>query len=156
MSISPRVRPGVPGFVGILNPIARRLLAAGIPLGPNGLLTVRGRKTGVPRTVPVAFVHIGDRRWLSGTFGNVDWVRNLRAAGRGTITVRGRREEVRAIELGPDEAVAFFSDVLGPYARRLPLGRWLLSVLGAGELLGDPETAARNHPVFELVPASPA
>src|SRR5215472_16159662 len=102
MSTPPRVHRRVPGFVGIVNPIARRLLAAGVPLGPNGLLTVRGRKTGLPRTVPVAVLEINDRRWLSGTFGDVEWVRNLRAAGGGTITVRGHREEVRAVELGPD------------------------------------------------------
>jgi len=27
------------------------LLAAGVPLGPNGLITIRGRKSGMPRTV---------------------------------------------------------------------------------------------------------
>ena len=36
----------VPAFVSIFNPIASRLLRIGTPLGPNALLTVRGRKSG--------------------------------------------------------------------------------------------------------------
>jgi hypothetical protein len=44
-----------PGWVfKFFNPIARFLLAAGVPLGPNGLITIRGRKSGLPRTTPVA------------------------------------------------------------------------------------------------------
>ena len=48
----------VPGIVGLFNPLARRLLHAGVPLGPNALLTVRGRKSGQPRTTPVALVEV--------------------------------------------------------------------------------------------------
>ena len=33
--------------------IIKRLLRAGVPLGPMILLTVRGRTTGQPRTTPV-------------------------------------------------------------------------------------------------------
>ena len=74
----------VPFFVPLFNPIARRLLRVGLPLGPNALLTVTGRKTGQPRSTPVAVVDLGGRRWVIGTFGEVNWVRNLRAAGQAT------------------------------------------------------------------------
>jgi len=143
----------VPFIVPILNPIVRRLMGAGIPFGPNALLTVRGRKTGRPRTTPVAVVEAGGRRWVVGTFGDVNWVRNLRAAGEGTITLGRRQERVRGVELSPEEAAAFFSEVIGPYVRRLALARWLIgTVLGAGEVLDDPARAARSRPVFELTP----
>ena len=59
---SPDTRLRVPFFVPIFNPIARRLLGAGVPLGPNALLTVRGRRTGAPRTTPVALVELKGRR----------------------------------------------------------------------------------------------
>jgi deazaflavin-dependent oxidoreductase (nitroreductase family) len=141
----------VPFLVPIFNPIARRMLGAGLPLGPNALLTVRGRKTGQPRTTPVALVEIGGRRWVIGTFGEVNWVRNLRAAGQATITSKRRSQPVSAVELSATETAAFFHDVLTPYVSRLPLGRWLLgSVLGAGDILKDPDGAAQRHPVFEL------
>jgi hypothetical protein len=52
----------VPGFVGFFNPLARRLLGAGVPMGPNALITVRGRKSGLDRTTPVALVEIEGKR----------------------------------------------------------------------------------------------
>jgi deazaflavin-dependent oxidoreductase (nitroreductase family) len=85
-----------PRWVTIFTPIAKRLLAAGAPLGFNGLITIRGRKSGLPRTTPVAIVDVSGRRWVWSPWGDVHWVRNLRAAGRATITVRRREEEVTA------------------------------------------------------------
>jgi deazaflavin-dependent oxidoreductase (nitroreductase family) len=88
---APAADAHVPGFVGAFNSIVTRLARAGIPMGPNALLTVRGRKTGEPRTTPVAVVAIGGRRWVQSPFGDVNWVRNLRAVGEGTLT-RGKRQ----------------------------------------------------------------
>ena len=139
-----------PGFVDLFNPIARRILKAAPLLGPNALITVRGRKSGEPRTTPVALVEIEGRRWVIGTFGEVNWVRNLRAAGEATILVWRRREEVRATELDLDARVAFFRDVVGPYVRRLRVGGLLLGLLGARDILVDPAGAAVKRPVFEL------
>jgi deazaflavin-dependent oxidoreductase (nitroreductase family) len=147
--------PRVPFFVPLFNPIARRLLRVGLPLGPNALLTVTGRKTGQPRSTPVAVVDLGDRRWVIGTFGEVNWVRNLRAAGQATITSNRRTQPVSAVELSIPEAAAFYRDTLAPYVRRIPLGLGpviLGSLLGANDLLADPEVAAQQHPVFELRP----
>jgi deazaflavin-dependent oxidoreductase (nitroreductase family) len=146
----------VPFFVSLFNPVARRLLGSGIPLGPNALLTVLGRKSGTPRTTPVALVEVDGRRWIISTFGDVNWSRNLRAAGRATLTVKRRPELVDATELSPEERVRFFRDVLGPYVRRVPLGRFLLgTILGARDILANPEAAAQSHPVFELRRAAP-
>src|SRR5437899_9270076 len=111
-----RVEPiHVPSVVGLFNPIARRVLKLGALLGPNALITVRGRKTGLPRTTPVALVDLDGRRWVIGTFGETNWVRNLRSAGEATLTVGRRKEEVRANELTGEARVAFFRDTLGPY-----------------------------------------
>lgn len=144
------VADSAPGFVGFFNPIAQRILKRGALLGPNALITIRGRKSGVPRTTPVALVDIGGRRWVIGTFGETNWVRNLRAAGEATVTVGRRREEVRATELDVPARAAFFRDVLGPYVRKLLGGRLILRILGATEILDDPMAAAERRPVFEL------
>src|ERR671939_410969 len=136
-------KPRVPFFVPLFNPFARRLLGAGIPLGPNGLLTVRGRKSGLPRTTPVAVVDINGRRWIIATFGDVNWARNLRADPQATITIKGRETKVRASELSIPERALFFKDVLAPYVRSVPFGSFLIGrVLGARELLTDPDRAA--------------
>jgi deazaflavin-dependent oxidoreductase (nitroreductase family) len=149
-------KPRVPSFVQLFNPIALRLMRLGVPMGPNALLSVRGRKSGLLRTTPVAKVEVGGRRWIVGTFGDVQWVRNLRASGEGILTVGRRKESMRAVELSREEAELFFAEVLGPYVRRLRLGRWLLgSVLHAAEILEDPHGAAERRPVFELTSLPP-
>ena len=143
----------VPFFVPFFNPIARRMLRGGVPLGPNALLTVRGRSSGVDRTTPVAVVAIGGRRWVIATFGDVNWARNLRAAGVATLTVNRRAEAVAARELSHAEATDFFRNTLTPYVASVPMGRWILgSMLGAREIFDNPDGAAPHHPVFELRP----
>src|SRR5260370_36806814 len=143
----------VPGFVGFFNPLARRMLGVGVPMGPNALITVRGRKSGLDRTTPVAVVEVDGKRWVIGTFGETHWARNLRAAGEATLTVGGRAEKVSTVELSPEDGGAFFRDVIGPLVQRIPLGlgRFMLGwVLGAKEILDDPTGSGAAHPVFEV------
>lgn len=147
-------RAHVPAFVGFFNSIAQRMLGIGVPMGPNALITVRGRKSGEPRMTPIALIEIGGRRWVSSPFGDVNWVRNLRAAGEASLTVGRREQLVKAIELSTEAKAVFFRDVFGPYVRRQPLGPWIFgSVLGAKDILEDPSGAAERHPVFELYAA---
>ena len=78
-------------------------------------------------------------------------MRNLRAAGGATITVRGHAEEITATELDQAERLAFFRDVLGPVARTLPFGRQFIRIVD-GVDLDDPVEASVGRPVFELHP----
>src|SRR5256714_14081967 len=103
----------VPMFVHLGNILTLTLLRAGVKLVgpfvffgnyPMYLLTVRGRKSGLPRTVPIAIWERNGKRYVGSVYGIVDWVRNLRAAGEATLT-RGRRSEtVNVIALPPGEA----------------------------------------------------
>src|SRR3954464_11811139 len=99
----------VPMFVRLANVMTTTLLRAGFKLiGPGDcplyLLTVRGRKSGQPRTTPIATLERAGQRYLMTPYGVVDWVRTLRAAGAATLT-RGRRAEpVRVTELPSTEA----------------------------------------------------
>lgn len=141
-----------PRLVTLVSPLLQALLAAGVPVGPNALITIRGRKSGEPRTAGVAIIEVGGRRWIWAPWGEVNWVRNLRAAGRATLTRRGRTEEVSATELGPDERVAFFRNILGPFAQSIPGGMTFVRLLDQTDL-SDPEEVARDRRVFELHPA---
>ena len=141
----------VPGQVRFFSPLLKFLLVAGMPMGFNGLVTIRGRKSGLPRTTPLAIIEVGGRRWVWAPWGEVQWVRNLRAAGRATIAVRGRTEEVSATELDPTERVGYFRDVLGPLARSIPFGVRFIRIVD-GVDLDDPVEAAEGRPVFELHP----
>jgi deazaflavin-dependent oxidoreductase (nitroreductase family) len=144
----------IPSFVPLLTPLAIRLLKLGMPMGPNALLTVRGRTSGVTRTTPVAMVELGGKRRIIGTFGEVNWVRNLRAAGEGNITVGRRKHAVRAVELTREEATEFLAQELVPYLRRSAVRLALIGALGAREVMNDPVGFAATHPVFELRPVA--
>src|SRR5690349_4491472 len=78
-----------PRVITRTNPALQRLLATPLPMGPNVLLTVRGRRSGVARTVPVAMLDAGDRCYLQAA-GDVAWARNLRVVGEAMIGKRGR------------------------------------------------------------------
>ena len=139
----------VPRLMPVLNPIAKLMLRAGLPMGFNGLMTVPGRTSGLPRTTPLAIIEHEGRRWVWSPWGDVQWVRNLRAAGQATISVRRREEVVTATELDPTQRIGFFRDVLGPVARSMPFGvRFIRMVDGVD--VDRPLEAAEGRPVFEL------
>jgi deazaflavin-dependent oxidoreductase (nitroreductase family) len=145
-------RRGVPWIVPILNPLVRRLLRVGVPMGPNVLLTIRGRTSGQPRTVPVALMERGGRQYVFATFGEVNWVRNLRAAGEAVLR-RGRHDEVVvAVELTAEEAATVMQDALAPFLASLMtaplLRRWYH--LARDSSPADYLEEARCHTVFEL------
>jgi deazaflavin-dependent oxidoreductase (nitroreductase family) len=141
----------VPRQVALFSPILKVLLAARVPMGPNGLITIRGRKSGLPRTTPVAIIEVSGRRWIWAPWGEVHWVRNLRAAGRATITRRGRKEEVIATELDQTERVGFFRDVLGPLAKSIPFGVTFIRIADQVDI-NHPLEVAQDRRVFELHP----
>jgi deazaflavin-dependent oxidoreductase (nitroreductase family) len=88
----------------IANRLVPFLIRSPLGMGPMVLLTVPGRKSGIPRTTPVAINPHAAGWTVIAPYGAVDWVRNLQAAGRATITRRGRRYEVVASELPAPEA----------------------------------------------------
>jgi deazaflavin-dependent oxidoreductase (nitroreductase family) len=149
----PGVLPTMPPrrVFSFFNPIAKILMAAGVPMGPNGLITIRGRKSGLPRTTPVAIIEVSERRWVWAPWGDVQWVRNLRAAGRATITKRRQQIDVRATELDPQQRAAFFRDILSPLARGIPGGTWFIRTFD-GVDLNRPLEVAEGRRVFELHP----
>lgn len=62
----------IPWRVSFFGAILKLLLAAGVPLGPNRLVTIRGRKSGLPRTTPVAIIEVSGRRWVWAPWGEVN------------------------------------------------------------------------------------
>jgi deazaflavin-dependent oxidoreductase (nitroreductase family) len=149
VAMASSVRP--PRWVRFFSPILKFLLVAGVPMGFNGLVTIRGRKSGLPRTTALAIIAVEGRRWIWAPWGEVQWVRNLRAAGRATIAVRDRTEEVSATELDSTQRVGYFRDVLGPLARSIPFGVHFIRIVD-GVDLDDPVEAAEGRRVFELHP----
>ena len=145
----------VPRWVPYFNAVAKPLLALGVPMGPDVLITVRGRKSGLPRTTPVTVCEYRGRRGLISPFGESNWVRNLRATGTATIRFGRRREEVRAVELDHDQAAGFVRDVISPVAQRSRLGNWFVRKIDKIDI-DNPDEAVRGRPVFEIFPLAPS
>lgn len=147
----------VPVFIRWSGPLVRLLLGSGLPLGPNVVLTIRGRKSGEARPQPLAVIGTGDQRYVVGAFGDVNWCRNLRANPNAEIR-RGRTvESVRARELTRAEATEFFRDGLPSIEARMPLFSRVLARIfiraAAPEIRTDPASAAATRPVFQLLSA---
>jgi len=83
---------------------------------PNLMLTVAGRKTGIPRSNPLLCVPYGERHLVAGSnFGGAkppQWVGNLEAAGECTIRVRGRTSRATSLLLEGDERAAAWDHML--------------------------------------------
>jgi deazaflavin-dependent oxidoreductase (nitroreductase family) len=153
-------------FLRFINPFARRMIPAGIPTGaPNVLLTVRGRQSGKPRTVPLGIGVLDGRTFVQATFGEGGWVANLRADGEATVTYPGGHAvPVQAVELSPEGAGSVLRRVLEAHHRSRLLGALLgsqfrppigvLSRIGIriDDTLEEYVAEARRHPLFELRP----
>jgi deazaflavin-dependent oxidoreductase (nitroreductase family) len=167
---SPDARPDLRqrffgGMLRLFNPVVGRMVARGIPTGaPNVLLTVRGRRSGTPRTVPVGMITFQGRRFIQASYGEQGWVRNLRAAGEATITEGDHSEPVHAVELPPDEGGEVLYHALEHFHRsrvlrkllgsrfRPPIGVLWQIRMRVDDALEDYVANARRHPLFELTP----
>jgi deazaflavin-dependent oxidoreductase (nitroreductase family) len=112
----------------------------------NALLTVRGRKSGQPHTVPVVLVEQDGERWLVAPYGVVQWVRNIRAAGTATLT-RGRRSETISVtELPAQEA----APILKEYLLHVSTGVRSYFDAKRDSPIEAFEREAPRHPVFQI------
>jgi hypothetical protein len=85
----------------ILDPLLRATWRFG-GLGITANLTVSGRRSSRRRSVLVGLLRVGDRWYVGHPSGDVDWTRNLAAAGEATIQPWARSPvEVRGERLNP-------------------------------------------------------
>lgn len=99
----------------VVNPVVVRL-------GLGTVLVVRGRRSGRLISVPIGQpLALDGQRYLVSGRGTTHWIRNLRAAGEGTLRSRGRSERFRAVELTGaerDRVVAAYREHLGRSGER--------------------------------------
>ncbi|MFE1595414.1 nitroreductase/quinone reductase family protein [Nocardia sp. NPDC058705] len=117
-------------LIRTLTPLDRAVLertdAKYTVLGPIGapvvLLTTTGRKSGLPRTQPLLYVHDGDTLYVIGSnFGQAShpaWTSNLLADPAATVAIAGERIPVTATPVpaaDKEEIFARFVDITGAY-----------------------------------------
>jgi deazaflavin-dependent oxidoreductase (nitroreductase family) len=105
-----------PNFMArMVNAFIAIFLKLGVKFGSTALLTVKGRKTGVPHTNPVAVMQYEGQRYLIAAYGAVNWVRNLRSSREATLFHDGRSEVIVASEISPREAALVLKRSLASY-----------------------------------------
>jgi deazaflavin-dependent oxidoreductase (nitroreductase family) len=131
------------------------LLRLGVPVSRHEspvVLTVPGRKTGKLRSTPVTPMHVDGKRYVVNGYPGAEWVRNVRAAERITLT-RGRRSEpVHMVELSAEEA----RPILREFPAQVSTGVDIMKRAGVLKT-GTPdelEGLAGRLPVFRIDPVA--
>lgn len=136
----------------VFNPLVAGLTKVGISVKGSRVLEVRGRTSGELRSTPVNLLTVGGERYLVAPRGETQWVRNVRAAGTGTLRVGRRVEAFDAVELADDAK----PEILRAYLRAWA---WEVGKFFDGLTKDSPDAdvaaAAPGFPVFRVV-SSPA
>ena len=110
-------------LLAVLTAVHRKLYAwtGGIVGGNSGgmatlLLTTTGRKSGLPRTVPLPYFPHPEGWVVVGSFAGSDkhpaWYQNLAANGDVRVQIRRRKFEAAARTLGPTERPGAWADIV--------------------------------------------
>ena len=134
--------------------VVNRCWAAVHALGvaPNYLVTLEvvGRRSGRMIRLPLVMAVVEGERYLVSMLGEeVDWVRNVRAAGGRVTLHHGRREQVQLEEVAADRR----APVLKAYLKRAPGARPHLPIHKDAPL-SEFEHVSSQFPVFRVVPTS--
>jgi deazaflavin-dependent oxidoreductase (nitroreductase family) len=107
----------------VFNPISRRFVRW---LPGFGILAYRGRKSGKAYRTPMNVFRRGDEWVFALTYGSdVQWVKNVLAAGEATLEVR--RRKIRLV--GPEV-------IVDPQRRLMPFGvRQVLGLMRVNEFI---------------------
>ena len=130
----------------IFNAVMLAAQKVGISVAGSRTLTVRGRKSGEPRTTPVNPLVVAGSTYLVAPRGTTNWVRNLREAGEGELTIGRRTSRFTAIEVPDHEKLPIL---------RTYLVKWAWEVGMFFDLPKNPtddaiKTIAHLHPVFRI------
>ena len=138
----------VTGQIKLINKMMRFMIRVNI--APKGyyLLTVRGRKTGTPYSMPVALIEKPGARWLISPYGEVNWVKNARVAGEVTLSRGGKEETLKIEPATPEEA----APILKEYISKEGIVRPYFDVQPEAPI-EDFVAEAPLHPVFHLISA---
>ncbi|MEU2771431.1 nitroreductase family deazaflavin-dependent oxidoreductase [Streptomyces sp. NPDC007162] len=96
-------------------------IGSAFPRGvPVCLVTTRGRKSGLPRTLPLLFLRDGDRVVLVASQGGLPknplWYRNLQADPQITVQIRSSVRRMLARTAEPAERAALWPRLVAMYA----------------------------------------
>ncbi|MEO8611702.1 MAG: nitroreductase/quinone reductase family protein [Chloroflexota bacterium] len=123
------------------------LAATGITGNRMIMFEVRGRKSGKMVSLPLVVGIVDGQRYLVSMLGqDVQWVKNVQAAGGQAVIVSGRREAVHLEDVPVDQRAPILKNYLG----RAPGARPHMQV-NKDAPLAEFEKVAADYPVFHVV-----
>lgn len=99
-------------MVNRINTVIAGLQRIGIAFGPVQMLTVTGRRSGQPRTFPIAVLPLAGGRYIVQAYPGAAWVANVRAAGTVELRRGRRRATVRLVEVPVEERRPLLREVV--------------------------------------------
>lgn len=126
------------------------LVGLGLGFSYNYLLQVRGRKSGKIYSTPVNLLELDGKQYLVAPRGRTQWVRNAESSGVVTLKRGSKRLNYRLRPISEPDRLPMLKAYLDRF--KAEVQRYFDVPAGS-----PPEAfreVARNHPVFELLPAS--
>jgi deazaflavin-dependent oxidoreductase (nitroreductase family) len=136
------------GFTKWMNGVMGALGARGIGPKKMAKLEIKGRKSGVVRSVAVNLLNFDGRRYLVAPRGETEWVRNARAANGEAVIRRSKPENVTLTEISAGERAPIIQAYLrvNAWATQREFG------VSPKDPINEFETIAGKHPVFKITP----
>ena len=129
-----------------MNRATATVASSGVASNYLEALEVTGRKSGRTFSLPVVLAVVDGQRYLVSMLGDdVQWVRNVRAAGGRAVLRSGDREDVRLDEVPVDQR----APILRAYLQRAPGARPHVPVKKDAPL-AEFERIAAAFPVFRV------
>ncbi len=141
-------RGGRPNWIArAMNRMGAAIASMGVTSNIMVTLEVTGRKSGRTISQPMVVAVINGQRYLVSMLGeNVNWVKNVRAAGGKAALRSGNREEILLEEVPIDQR----APILKAYLKRAPGARPHIPV-DKDAPLADFEKVVADFPVFRVV-----
>lgn len=131
-----------------MNRATAAVASSGVASNYLETLEVTGRKSGRTFSLPVVVAIVDGQRYLASMLGDdVQWVRNVRAAGGRAALRSGGREDIRLVEVPVEQR----APILKAYLQRAPGARPHVPV-NKDAPLAEFENIAAAFPVFRVVP----
>lgn len=135
------------GFIKWMNGVMGALGARGIGPKKMAKLEIKGRKSGLVRSVAVNLLNFDGQRYLVAPRGETEWVRNARAAGEAVIR-RGKSETVTLTEIPVGER----AQIIQAYLRENAWATQREFGIDPKAPINEFEAIADKHPVFLITP----
>jgi deazaflavin-dependent oxidoreductase (nitroreductase family) len=138
----------------IFNPLIMIIgRTTGITMKNTQTLTVRGRTSGKPHSVPVSPIEVDGVRYLVAPRGTTQWARNIRAAGEGELRLGRKRERIVVQEIDDDAKPAILRPYLMVWESEM---KKFFNGVGPDATEEELRREAADHPVFLITSGVPA